>query len=146
VHAATNEVAGNIAGIIKELDEQHGEAAMDALCDVICSIDGVQIDKEELKGHVARQVEYASEKTDKPITFSRLQTPLQTLVESIPAAANASIADGLLNAVRPFTQTKHANVETKTVMRQQAQQTVGSHTAALAARQQNAQSPALSRS
>jgi hypothetical protein len=163
VNDRTNEAAARIAGIVQNFHPVVGEQITDALCATISKMDGVAIDKDELKTHVVRQTEYAKDKPAQLVKMDDIAKPMADLLFAVPGAATPEAVNKLYDAVdeyirpepvkgmQPLEQAINQTAVQDIAAVSQAQQhaanpPVGSHTAALAAaRQQQAQGAPLSR-
>lgn len=160
VNERTNEAAARIANVVKTFHPTVGAKITDALCDVVSTMDGVAIDKEELKTHVVRQTEYAKDAPTKLVKMDDVAQPMADLLFAVPGAATPDAVNKLYDAldayIRPepmqnqqkleqtINQTAVQNIAAVS-QRENTPPSMGAHTAALAAARQNGQGAALTR-
>lgn len=99
VNHRANEAAKCIAGLVRSFNPTEGAKLTEALCDAICDMEGVVIDKEELKAHVLRQTEYPKEPAEKLVKMEDIAKPMANLVFAIPGAATPASVDKIYSIV-----------------------------------------------
>lgn len=133
VHEQTNKVAAQIANVVGAFHPQLAGHLTDRLCEAVCGVTGVAIEKDELKAHVTRQIEHAPDAAERELTVSKIEKPLAGLVKLLPGAANAESVDRLFSVVGDFVRPEPLKG------RKDDAPVVGSHTAALVSNRQQSQ-------
>ncbi|MCH2547278.1 MAG: hypothetical protein MK052_06700 [Alphaproteobacteria bacterium] len=99
VNRRANDAAQSIARVVEVFDPKDADSISDALCEKVCELNGVMIEKDELKSHVDRQIGTPKAGNPRATTMERLARPLADLVFAVPGGANPATVNKLYDAI-----------------------------------------------